>query len=57
MPNFHKPNPSQRFIAALSRCTTTKCSKLLTKVLFLGLRLLREKDDAHITKLVYVAVS
>ena len=50
MPKFHKPNPSQRFIAALSRCTTTKCSKLLTKVLSLVLRLLREKDDAHLTK-------
>ena len=48
LPKFHKRTPKQRFIAALSNCTTTQCSKLLTRVLTLVMNTLRSKDDAGI---------
>ena len=48
LPKMHKLDPKHTFIAALFKCTTTKCSKLLTTALTLVLRTLREKDDANI---------
>lgn len=48
LPKLHKPVASQRFIASLADCTTTHCSRLLTKALALVLHTLREKDDTNI---------
>jgi hypothetical protein len=38
----------QRFVAGLSNCSTTRCSKFLSLVLNFVLKTLREKDDASI---------
>ena len=48
IPKFHKSTPKQRFIAGLANCTTTLCSKTLTKVLTCVLKSLRDKDDFSI---------
>jgi hypothetical protein len=48
IPKFHKSTPKQRFIAGLANCTTTLCSKFLTKILTCVLKSLRDKDDFSI---------
>ena len=49
-PKFHKEPVGQRFIAGSSKCSTTTLSKLLSNVLTLVMRTLRNKDDEHIRR-------
>ena len=44
-PKMHKATPTQRFIAGLSDVSTTKCSKMLTRVFTAILDTLRHKDN------------
>jgi hypothetical protein len=47
-PKFHKQPRKERFIAGSAKCSTTKLSKVLSDVLLLVLRTLREKDNENI---------
>jgi hypothetical protein len=48
IPKMHKEG--QRFIAAMARCTTRKCSSVLSDVLGAILAALRDKDDDNLTR-------
>ena len=48
LPKMHKSTPKCRFIAALFKCLTTKCSVVVTVFLNQILNTLRDRDDAHI---------
>ena len=43
-PKMHKPNPAQRFIAAMFECSLTLCARILHAALEMVLVSLREKD-------------
>jgi hypothetical protein len=50
MPKFHKQPVGARFIAAASRCTTARLSKVISSMLMSVLRVLRELDNKMLAK-------
>jgi hypothetical protein len=49
-PKFHKQPTGQRYIAGSGKCSTVKCSKVLSDVLTQVMRTLRAKDNDNIRK-------